>query len=110
MAEKKGSRKESQEPGPAGLGADPHEDAPAPLAQAPAPAGLRFEEASARLEQLVSEMERGDLPLEELLSRFEEGVGLVKHCQAFLKQAQQRVSRFVEQKDGHWVLKDQEGQ
>lgn len=70
--------------------------------------GLRFEEAYARLEQLVGEMERGDLALEELLQRFEEGVGLVKHCQAFLAQAQLRVSKFVEQKDGQWVLKELE--
>jgi exodeoxyribonuclease VII small subunit len=69
-----------------------------------------FEESFSRLEQLVAEMERGDLALEELLSRFEEGVRLVKHCEQFLKQAQQRVLRYVEQKDGHWVLKELEGQ
>jgi exodeoxyribonuclease VII small subunit len=71
-------------------------------AQAP---NLVFEQAYARLEQLVTEMERGDLPLEELLTRFEEGVGLVKQCRSFLKQAQLRVEQFVEQRDGHWVLK-----
>ena len=69
-----------------------------------------FEESFTRLEQLVAEMERADLPLEELLARFEEGVKLVKHCEQFLRQAQQRVLRFVEQKDGHWVLKELEAQ
>jgi len=107
MTEKKGSRKEPE-------AADAHGSINAPQAKATAAgepsAGMRFEDASARLEQLVSEMERGDLPLEELLTRFEEGVALVKHCQAFLKQAQLRVSRYVEQKDGHWVLKEQEGE
>ncbi len=67
---------------------------------------MRFEEAYARLDELVGEMERGELPLEDLLVRFEEGVKLVKHCQSFLKQAQLRVDKYVEQKDGHWVLKD----
>ena len=67
---------------------------------------MRFEEAYSRLEKLVGEMEGGDLPLEDLLSRFEEGVKLVKHCQGFLKQAQLRVEQYVEQKDGRWVLKD----
>jgi len=67
-----------------------------------------FEDAYRRLETLVAEMERGDLPLEELLSRFEEGVKLVKHCRGFLKQAQLRVEQYIEQRDGHWVLKEME--
>ena len=67
---------------------------------------LCFEDAYSRLEELVAEMEGGDLPLEDLLTRFEEGVKLVKHCQGFLKQAQLRVEQYVEQKDGHWVLKE----
>lgn len=67
---------------------------------------MPFEDAFARLEALVAEMERGDLPLEALLAKFEEGVGLVKNCQAFLRQAQLRVEQFVEVKDGQWVLKD----
>jgi exodeoxyribonuclease VII small subunit len=74
-----------------------------PAANAAAP---RFEESFARLEALVGEMERGELELEQLLERFEEGVRLVKHCNEFLRQAQLRVERYVEQKDGHWVLKE----
>jgi exodeoxyribonuclease VII small subunit len=69
---------------------------------------VRFEDAYRRLETLVVEMERGDLPLEQLLARFEEGVSLVRHCRTFLKQAQLRVEQFVEQRDGQWVLKDVE--
>jgi len=69
---------------------------------------LKFEDAFNRLEALVNEMERGDQPLEELLDKFEEGVKLVRHCQEFLKQAQLRVEQYVEQKDGHWVLKELE--
>jgi len=75
----------------------------------PTTGGMRFEDAFARLEGLVGEMEKGELQLEEMLVRFEEGVALVKHCNQFLKQAQLRVEQFVEQQDGHWVLKDLEG-
>jgi exodeoxyribonuclease VII small subunit len=78
----------------------------APASVAQPLAGMPFEEAFARLEALVEEMERGDLPLEALLAKFEEGVGLVKNCQAFLRQAQLRVEQFVEIKDGQWVLKE----
>lgn len=96
---------------PGGSGANPAPGGKAAAAPGAAPGAtpaLPFEEAYARLEALVAEMERGDLPLEALLSKFEEGVGLVKHCQAFLKQAQLRVEQFVEQKDGQWVLKELE--
>ena len=65
-----------------------------------------FEESFARLEEIVTEMEKGELPLEELLGRFEEGVGLVRNCRSFLEQAQLRVAQYVENKDGQWVLKD----
>ena len=91
--------------------------ASAPLKQAARPVAdgrkdtnsqaLRFEDAFARLEALVGEMERGELPLEQMLDRFEEGVRLVRHCNEFLSQAQLRVERYVEQKDGHWVLKEE---
>lgn len=71
-----------------------------------AQAAPRFEEAFARLEQVIDEMERGELPLEDLLQRFEEGVQLVRTCRRFLKQAQARIEQFVEVKDGQWVLKE----
>lgn len=80
---------------------------PATATQSPE-AGQRFEDAYRRLETLVGEMERGDLPLEDLLTRFEEGVRLVKHCRGFLKQAQLRVEQYIEQRDGQWVLKELE--
>lgn len=70
------------------------------------PGESRFEESYARLESLVAEMERGELPLETMLERFEEGVGLIRHCNAFLRQAQLRVEQFVEYKDGQWVLRE----
>jgi exodeoxyribonuclease VII small subunit len=72
------------------------------------PPALPFEDAYRRLEEIVAEMERGDQPLEELLTRFEEGVALVKRCRSFLKDAQLRVEQYIEQRDGHWVLKDME--
>ena len=81
---------------------------PAQTKQPLAPTNMRFEEAFARLEALVGEMERGELPLEQMLDRFEEGVRLVRHCNQFLGQAQLRVEKYVEQKDGHWVLKELE--
>jgi len=44
-----------------------------------------------RVSGIVSEMEEGSLPLEELITRYEEGIGLVKFCQEKLDAAEQRI-------------------
>jgi exodeoxyribonuclease VII small subunit len=59
----------------------------------------KFEELLERLEQIVSEMETAELPLEKLLSSYEEGMRLVKACGDRLIDAEQKVeilSRAVE--------------
>ncbi len=50
-----------------------------------------FEEALARLEKIVKSLEDGDLPLEESLRLFEEGVSLTRLCAARLEEAQKRI-------------------
>jgi exodeoxyribonuclease VII small subunit len=50
-----------------------------------------FEEALSELEALVERMESGDLPLEESLAAFEQGISLTRHCQEALQVAEQKV-------------------
>lgn len=50
-----------------------------------------FEEALARLEKIVKNLEDGDLPLEESLRLFEEGVSLTRLCASRLEEAQRRI-------------------
>jgi len=50
-----------------------------------------FEQSLQKLETLVKNLESGSLPLEEALTSFQEGVGLVKQCQTLLSQAEQKV-------------------
>ncbi len=50
-----------------------------------------FEEAMERLEIIVGQMESGDLPLEEILTRYEEGTRLVRDCTARLSAAEKRI-------------------
>jgi exodeoxyribonuclease VII small subunit len=57
----------------------------------PASKPERFEELLARLETIVSDMEGADLPLEKLLSSYEEGMRLVKACGDRLADAEQKV-------------------
>jgi len=51
----------------------------------------KFEDLLARLEQIVSDMENAELPLEKLLSSYEEGMRLVKACGDRLTDAEQKV-------------------
>lgn len=51
----------------------------------------QFEQSLQKLETLVKNLETGTLPLEEALTAFQEGVGLVKQCQTLLAQAEQKV-------------------
>ena len=50
-----------------------------------------FESAVERLEQIVDAMEAGELPLEEMLERYEEGTRLVKLCSEKLAAAEKRI-------------------
>lgn len=50
-----------------------------------------FEASLEALEQLVEQMERGDMGLEESLAAYERGVGLYRRCQGALEQAELRV-------------------
>jgi exodeoxyribonuclease VII small subunit len=58
---------------------------------------LSFEQAIDELEKIVDEMERGDLPLQGALEKFERGVGLAKHGQAQLQAAEQKVQILSQQ-------------
>lgn len=59
-----------------------------------------FEDALARLETIVESMESGDVPLAELLAKFEEGNALLKTCEARLKEAELKIEQLKKQKDG----------
>ena len=55
----------------------------------------KFEEALARLERIVSEMESGDLQLDDMLKKFEEGRKLVQLCSAELESIRQRIEKVT---------------
>lgn len=53
--------------------------------------GVSFEKALERLETIVGEMESGELSLEDMMARFEEGQALVKVCSGTLNQVERRI-------------------
>jgi exodeoxyribonuclease VII small subunit len=60
----------------------------------------KFEAALARLEEIVKELETGDLPLEQSLKLFEEGIKLSRLCNKRLEEAERRVEILLKSKNG----------
>ncbi len=59
-----------------------------------------FEESLKKLETIVAQLEQGELPLEDSLKLFEEGVGLSAACKQELDTAEGKVQMLVKQRDG----------
>ena len=60
---------------------------------------IDFEKSLGRLEELVDQMEQGDLSLEAMISHFEEGTSLVELCSEKLNKVEQKIEKLVK-KDG----------
>ncbi len=70
-----------------------------------------FEETFDRLKAIVEALEREDIKLGEMVRLFEEGVGLIKKCDTYLKDARERVGRYIERgDDGKWIIKGLDGE
>ncbi len=63
-------------------------------------AKLSFEAALAKLETIVDSMESGEVPLAELLAKYEEGSKLLKVCESRLKDAELKIEKLKKSKDG----------
>jgi exodeoxyribonuclease VII small subunit len=61
---------------------------------------LTFEAAMARLEQVVRQLEAGEIPLDQALALFQEGVTLVRQCTGQLDDAEARIEKLLTQPDG----------
>ena len=60
---------------------------------------MTFEESMTRLEEIVSLLGRGDAPLNQALSLFEEGAKLTKECTAQLDKAEQKVTLLAKEEE-----------
>jgi exodeoxyribonuclease VII small subunit len=67
---------------------------------------LNFETAMDRLEKIVEQMESGQLPLEDLIVRYEEGMNLVKVCQERLASAEQKIEIIARNNVGKPAVKE----
>ena len=56
---------------------------------------LKFEEALTQLEEIVAELEEGELALEEAVEKFQRGMALKQLCERRLKQAEANIEEYV---------------
>ncbi|HDQ04403.1 MAG TPA: exodeoxyribonuclease VII small subunit [Deltaproteobacteria bacterium] len=59
----------------------------------------KFEDALEKLENIVRRMEEGDMPLEEAMKSFEEGIKLIRYCSSKLEETQRRVEMLLGKED-----------
>jgi exodeoxyribonuclease VII small subunit len=61
---------------------------------------VNLEKSLTDLEEIVEELESGDLPLEKAMKKFEEGIKLTRNCQTALKDAEQKVEILLKSAGG----------
>ena len=66
---------------------------------------LKFEDCLTRLEQIVAALETGNLPLEDSLKVFEEGVQLARHCAKYLDEAERRIEILAKDESGNTITR-----
>jgi len=76
----------------------------------PNPDKLSFEQALQRLEDLIEQIESGEIGLEESLKRYEQGAALIKRCKTVLDGAQQKIAELSAGPDGGLTAPDGENQ
>ncbi len=62
----------------------------------------QFEDAVKRLQAIVEKLERGDLPLEQAMDSFAEGMQLVQLCHQKLEEAEKKVQTLMKDQQGDW--------
>lgn len=62
---------------------------------------MTFEEAMAELEQVLGQLERGDVALDASINLYERGAELKKRCEAKLKEAEEKVASITLDSDGN---------
>ena len=67
-----------------------------------------FEESLNALEEIVQRLERGDVPLEEALAAFQEGMALSKQCKDTLEKAEKTLTKMMTENNEEIVFEESE--
>ncbi|MFH0974712.1 MAG: exodeoxyribonuclease VII small subunit [Spirochaetota bacterium] len=68
-------------------------------------AKVTFEAAMKQLEQIVQELESGNLSLEDSIKKFEEGIKLSKFCSSKLDETEKKITLLLKDQDGNIIEK-----
>jgi len=71
-----------------------------------APKGLTFEESLEKLEEIVNEMESGNVPLDKALNMYEEGINISQSCLKELDKAELKLKKLTKKLDGSFEIED----
>lgn len=63
----------------------------------------QFEEALKKLQDIVEKLERGDMPLEEAMEAFSEGIRLARVCHGKLEEAERKVRILLKEQEEDWT-------
>ena len=63
----------------------------------------QFEEALKKLQEIVEKLEKGELPLEEAMESFSEGIRLAQLCHRKLEEAENKVQMLLKDQQGGWA-------
>ena len=66
-------------------------------------ANKTFELAMKQLEQIVQDLEAGDIPLEKAIKKFEEGIQISKYCTAKLDESEKRITLLMHDSEGEKI-------
>lgn len=61
---------------------------------------INFEENMEKLEKIVTELEKGELNLDDSVKKFEEGINISKECNKILEDAEKKITILVKKEDG----------
>ena len=67
---------------------------------------MPFEKALENLENTVSKLEEGDIPLDALLKKYEEGIKLARMCQEKLEKAREKIDILTKGREGEFIKED----
>ncbi len=67
---------------------------------------ISFEDNMKKLEEIANELEKGNLDLDESVSKFEEGMKLSKECSEMLEKAEKKITMLIKGEDGELIEKN----
>lgn len=67
---------------------------------------VNFEDSMRQLENIVQELESGELNLDDSMKKFEDGIKISKQCSSYLEEAEKKISILVQEKNGEVAEKD----